>query len=222
MTQFASLLQTLQVLQEVLHQETRHFLPYFFQGTHCPVFPGILCTRFFCLSGPFVDERSTAQCHRTSHPLSHRPHARYTTWGSYTVHNHSNYCGAKWGILCMSTHCCWHHMQFISCTVVSCVLYIQYPPYPPIYLSDIFWRPHYYLAVCVCINMLSQLLSSRSVHTHSSPPSHQNSLLLGYVDLHTRFLLSTLGFSHEDTFPMLQMDCQILNTNVIHLPRATV
>ena len=74
MTQFASLLQTLQVLQEVLHQETRHFLPYFFQGMHRPVFPGILCTRFFCLSGPFVDERSI-------HPLSHRPHARLYNMG---------------------------------------------------------------------------------------------------------------------------------------------
>ena len=26
----------------------------------------------------------------------------------------------------------------------------------------------------------------------------------------------------EDTFPMLQMDCEILNTNIIHLPRVTV
>jgi hypothetical protein len=35
-------------------------------------------------------------------------------------------------------------------------------------------------------------------------------------------IIPTQGFSHEDTFPMLQMDCQILNTNIIHLPRATV
>ena len=26
----------------------------------------------------------------------------------------------------------------------------------------------------------------------------------------------------EDTFPMLQMDCKILNTNIIHLPRVTI